>query len=296
MRREMWGWVLLTLFLAACSSTPRQPSPGSSASVPAPAQGPRTGGGYYQNDGPATPPVDLASIPDAQPRAEPLRPANARPYVVAGRRYEPMQRLQPFSQEGVGSWYGRQFHGQPTATGESYDMFAMSAAHPTLPLPSYARVTNLTNGRSVVVRVNDRGPFLHGRIIDLSYAAAWKLGYVDQGSTRLRVELVVPGQDLPAQPVLARPAPAPVPVPVASPASGGGPYYLQLGAFASRVNADAYRAELLARLDWLSHEISSQQIGDMYRLRIGPFAVEAEARSIGSRIGETLGTQPFLVQ
>ena len=105
-----------------------------------------------------------------------------------------MTSLQPFRQRGMASWYGKKYHGQKTSSGETYNMYAMSAAHPTLPIPSYARVTNVANGRSVVVRINDRGPFLHGRVIDLSYAAAHKLGYIQAGAAQVEVEAVIPGK------------------------------------------------------------------------------------------------------
>lgn len=301
MKRVQYALGLLVLLLAACSSTP-PPRPDAGA---APGPAPTRPGAYYQDDGPGTPPVDLASVPDAQPRLEPLRAANSRPYVVAGKRFTPMQRLEPFREEGIGSWYGRQFHGRPTATGERYDMYAMTAAHPTLPLPSYARVTHLGNGRSVVVRVNDRGPFLHGRIIDLSYAAAWKLGYVEQGSARLRVELIVPGSTEPA-PVLAA---APVPVPTSPPAAraatvpppvavapAAGNYYLQLGVFASRVNADALMKQIRDELGWLRHEVFQQPAGNAVRVRVGPFANADEAQGISARIGAALKLQPLLVR
>ena len=166
---------------------------GAGASVPAPAVPGATArrGGYYLDDGPGpNPPVDPASIPDAVPRAEPLLPRTMRPYSVFGQQYTPMTRLEPFRQRGVASWYGRRYHGQPTSSGERYDMYAMTAAHPTLPIPSYVRVTHTGNGRSVVVRVNDRGPFLHGRVIDLSYTAAARLGYVEAGSAEVDVELL----------------------------------------------------------------------------------------------------------
>jgi rare lipoprotein A len=129
-------------------------------------------------DGPgANPPPGLDRVPDAVPRIEPLRAGGAnKPYRVAGRSYTPMTGDGPFSETGLASWYGRKFHGRPTASGEPYDMYAMSAAHPTLPIPSYVRVRNPANGREVVLRINDRGPFVDGRIIDLSYTAALKLG------------------------------------------------------------------------------------------------------------------------
>ncbi len=151
---------MLTLaFLTACSTPPLAP----------------------QRDGPAAhTPTDLASVPDAVPRIEPLRVGGPnKPYDVLGRRYEPLTRDLPLSETGQASWYGRKFHGKPTASGEPYDMFAMTAAHKTMPIPSYARVRNPANGREVVVRINDRGPFVDGRVIDLSYTAALKLGVLN---------------------------------------------------------------------------------------------------------------------
>ena len=167
---------LLLVFAAGCSSTPDQRP-----------------GGYYKDDGPPGRVPDLASIPDAAPRHEPLHRWANRPYEALGKRYVPLTRVGPFQQRGAASWYGKRFHGNPTSSGEKYDMYKMSAAHPILPIPSYARVTNLANGRTVVVRVNDRGPFHAGRVIDLSYAAAYKLGYVAAGSARVLVEQLVPG-------------------------------------------------------------------------------------------------------
>jgi len=184
----------LALVLAACAGPQGgrgavTPS-GDTAGAPTTAPSARRGA-YYLDDGPgANPPVDLASIPDAVPQPEPLLPRAARPYSVFGRQYTPMTQIEPFRQRGIASWYGRRYHGQPTSSGERYDMYAMTAAHPTLPIPSYVKVTNVVNGRSVVVRVNDRGPFLQDRVIDLSYTAAAKLGYVEAGSAEVEVELV----------------------------------------------------------------------------------------------------------
>ena len=154
-------------------------------------------GAYYLDDGPGK--VDerrlarLMKAPDPVPVPEKLRARANRPYTVMGQRFVPMTERQPYRQQGVASWYGQRFHGKPTAIGETYDMYGMTAAHPTLPLPSYVRVRSLENGRSVVVRVNDRGPFLRGRLIDLSFLAASKLGYVKQGHARVEVELLDPG-------------------------------------------------------------------------------------------------------
>ena len=127
------------------------------------------------------------------PALEPLHRFANRPYTVFGQDFVPAISLRPYKESGIASWYGRKFHGQKTSIGETYDMYAMTAAHPTLPLPSYARVTNVTTGKTVVVRVNDRGPFLHDRIIDLSYAAAHRLGIAAQGSGEVEVEAIIPG-------------------------------------------------------------------------------------------------------
>jgi len=175
--------VVAVLLLPACSTSPQ-----------------KRGGGYYKDDGPGSvSSVELSKIPDAKPHAEPLRDRNNKPYTVNRKTYTPGTRVEPFRQSGIASWYGRRFHGRPTASGEKYNMYAMTAAHPTLPIPSYVRVTSLENGRSVVVRINDRGPFLHGRIIDLSYAAAGKLGYTSKGSARVEVEQIIPGSETPVR-------------------------------------------------------------------------------------------------
>ena len=161
--------------LAACSSAPRK-------------------GGYYKDDGPpANSPSNLSSIPDATPRVEALHRFANRPYEVFGKKYVPLVRVQAFRQRGLASWYGKRFHGQKTASGEPYDMYAMTAAHPTLPIPSYARVTHLASGRQVIVRINDRGPFHANRVIDLSYAAANRLGLIGAGGGEVEVQAIVPG-------------------------------------------------------------------------------------------------------
>jgi rare lipoprotein A len=147
--------------LAGCSSTPRV--------------------GDGTRDGPPTrPPADLHRVPDAVPRIEPLRAGGPnKPYEIGGRRYVPMTEDLPFRESGGASWYGVKFHGRPTSSGEPYDMYAMTAAHRTMPIPSYARVRNPANGREIVVRINDRGPFVDGRVIDLSYVAALRLGVLN---------------------------------------------------------------------------------------------------------------------
>ena len=149
-------------------------------------------GGYYKDDGPhERPPANLEQVADAVPRSEPLHKFANRPYEALGKRYVPMTSVQPFRQSGLASWYGKRYHGQKTSSGEAYDMYAMTAAHPTLPIPSYVRVTNVANRKSVVVRINDRGPFKSERVIDLSYVAAYKLGFIQAGQARVELEAIV---------------------------------------------------------------------------------------------------------
>lgn len=188
--------LLLIPVLAACGSVPVPPIERATPVAPA------KKGGYYKDDGPGDDiPTDLAAVPDAIPRIEPLHRFANNPYSALGRDFVPMRALTPYRATGIASWYGRRYHGQKTSSGEPYDMYGMTAAHPILPIPSYARVTNPANGRSVVVRINDRGPFHAGRLIDLSYAAAWKLGITGNGSGLVEVESLLPGQAPPADPL-----------------------------------------------------------------------------------------------
>jgi len=210
LRRQLGNYLQLALcavLLAACGSVPqapvepdakaggnaRRPASASASSRPAlPAAGSGRGG-YYLDDGPGDQvPDNLLATPDAEPRIEPYANRGNRPYVVFGKTYTPFLDDRPFRQRGRASWYGKKFHGQRTSSGEPYDMYTMSAAHPTLPIPSYARVTNVANGKQVIVRVNDRGPFHSERIMDLSYTAALKLGYLQHGSAELELERLLP--------------------------------------------------------------------------------------------------------
>ena len=279
------------LAVAGCGTFSRTESPPS----PAPAVPPPAKGAYYKDDGPgANAPVNLAAIPDAIPKAEPLNRFANRPYQALGRDYVPMTQHTPFRQGGIGSWYGRRYHGAKTSSGEVYDMYAMTAAHPTLPIPSYARVTNPANGRSVVVRVNDRGPFLADRIVDLSYVAAWKLGYVDAGSARVEVESILLGRPVPA--AVAAPVPAPVAaVPAATVAAEAKGIYLQLGAFSSQEGADSFRVRIYRDLAWLSDTIQIVPAGAFYRLHLGPYRSQDEARPVADRIQAELSLRPVIV-
>lgn len=202
MTRILIALFTCALFISGCSGTKRQ-----------------SGGGYYKDDGPGrSAPANIDIIPDAVPRIESHAPANRRPYVVFGKRYVPVSDERPFRQKGLASWYGRKFHGNKTANGETYDMYAMTAAHPTLPLPSYARVTHAKSGKSVIVRINDRGPFHSSRIIDLSYVAAAKLDLIDPGSGPVIVEAIT-NEDIRTKAYHRsdQPAPKAIPIPDAAP-------------------------------------------------------------------------------
>jgi rare lipoprotein A len=277
------------LCLAACASAPKPEAPAPSA--PSAASAPTRPGGYYKDDGPGeNPPSNLDAIPDAKPRLESLNRFANRPYSVFGVDYIPATNLRPYKERGVASWYGRKFHNQKTSTGEIYDMYAMTAAHPTLPLPSYARVTNLANGKSVIVRVNDRGPFHPGRIVDLSYAAAWRIGIAQKGSGEVEVESILPtgaptlavAQPLP--PVGAASAAAPTPV-----AQEPGGYVVQLGAFANNANAQAFVGRLSNQIAGLSVEAKVHEAGGLFRVIVGPYPTRDEASRTSDRLRVALG-------
>ena len=172
----------------------------------------------------------------------------------------------PYKRQGTASWYGRKFQGQRTWSGEFYDMYAMTAAHPTLPIPSYARVTNLQNGKSVVVRINDRGPFSSGRMMDLSFAAAYKLGFAESGIAAVEVQSIVPAA--PAARAHAAAAAESAGIPVSTETAG---IYLQLGAFSAHANAESFRDNIRKQLPWLKQQIRIQEGGKLFRLHLGPY-------------------------
>lgn len=217
------------------------------------------------------PPRNVDAIPDAVPRPEPRSArGNPRFYEVLGKRYYVLPSAEGYVERGVASWYGPEFHGKPTAMGERYDMYAMTAAHTTLPLPTYARVTNLRNGRSVVVRINDRGPFVHNRIIDLSYAAALKLDMVRDGTTLVEVRALTPG----SPDVLTRTAQTPPPE-----------LFVQAGAFADERNAQ----RLLERLKAAGFSNAfiwapPSRADRLFRVRVGPITEVAEFDRIVARL------------
>lgn len=299
--------VLFSLFLSGCGSSAIKPDvpktqPGSKPAEP-PKPTPSGGGGYYLDDGPGEISLaELERIPDAVPRAESARASNSRPYKALGQQYVPMKSYQPYKQRGVASWYGKRYHGNLTASGEPYDMYSMTAAHTTLPIPSYVRVTNPENGRSVVVRVNDRGPFLHNRLIDLSYAAAMKLGIVQKGSGVVDIEWIDTSQlaltTTPPTPTTAANTNVPVSQePNAAVVSG---VYVQVGAFKSQENADRVRENLQTRNlaiapDGKNVPIQSWYNAGTYRVRLGPYTNRSEADQAASKINQNLGTSAIVV-
>lgn len=267
--------LLLAALIAGCASSPRP--------------------GAGDRDGPqASTPAGLAEVPDAEPRVEPIRPGGPnRPYEVLGQSYSPITQDRAVRERGLASWYGRKFHGRRTASGEVYDMYAMTAAHPTLPVPSYARVTSVTSGRSVVVRINDRGPFHAERVIDLSYTAAYRLGFADAGSALVEVDAIVTGAGALAA-VQPAPAPAATQAPVLAEAQAKG-VYLQLGAFALRENAESFRARMMREFSWLSETIQVIAGESLFRLHLGPYRTPDEARAVADRIRAQVSLSPLLV-
>ncbi len=281
----------VTILLAGCASKPATKA----------ASGSSRPGAYYKDDGPAAAtPSDLDQIPDAAPRDEPLHRFANRPYNVFGVDYKPLTALSTLRQRGIASWYGRKFHGQKTAIGEVYDMFAMTAAHPTAPLPSFARVTHPRSGKTVIVRINDRGPFHAGRIVDLSYAAAHRLGIAQGGSGEVELELLVPpfasSASLASSATTAAPRrpepPAPAVLQEQAPLSppmqqGQREYFVQLGAFGNFANAQVFQQHMGTELSILPR---IQQVDSLYRVRLGPYATRDDAILARDRAQSVLST------
>ncbi len=307
--------MVVALLLSACSSAPRReyrraPSQSTPASTaPATALPP--------------PPTSADSIPDAVPRAEP-RSTHGNPsfYDVNGQRYQVLASAEGFVERGVASWYGPDFHGHNTSSGEPYDMYAMSAAHKTLPLPCYARITNLGNGRSIVVRINDRGPFVGNRIVDLSYTAALKLDVVRTGTALVELRVVGPAADGVAQPApvvagvapMPMPAPPPAPTPEPAPAQGSAPtpaptptptptpskevtstapaspaLYIQVGAYGDAANAQRVLRRLQGAGFSNAFSLSAESAGRrLQRIRVGPISTVEQFDALAARLA-TLG-------
>jgi rare lipoprotein A len=258
--------VAAALVLAGCAVTPKH---GPATKAPS----------YYSDDGPPeSVPSNLADVPDAVARDEPYHRYANRPYTVFGKTYTPVLNREPTRERGIASWYGRKFQGQKTASGEPYDMFAMTAAHPTLPIPSYAKVTNLKNGKSVVVRINDRGPFHSNRIIDLSYAAASRIGIAGPGSGTVEVERIF------------SPGAAAAAIETGMVVEDNRNLWLQLGAFSSRDSAETFRDKTARELSWNNEPLDVSAHDGLYRVRLGPYRNRAEAEAIAEKVRVTLGS------
>ena len=293
---------LMTLFLIGCGGhqntrivQPPAPPDKTQTQTSETATAP-SGGGYYLDDGPeANPPTNLDDIPDAVPKAETPNPHNSKPYVALGETYTPMTTVKQFKQNGVASWYGKRFHGKKTASGEPYDMYAMTAAHPTLPIPSYVKVTNPANNKSVIVRVNDRGPFKHDRIIDLSYAAAHKLRIIKKGSAYVEIEVVTPETNQAATSTentsdsfngTSLPEESPIIASNTEDTRSG--FFVQAGAFKYEPNANRLRQKIINLGITTRDNINKVYNSDLYRLRLGPFDSESIANQIADEIRKQL--------
>jgi rare lipoprotein A len=323
MSRQITILALATLLLAACGALPQRKgaTPGSAA----PTEN-KAAGGYLAGDGPgANIPVNLDAIADAVPKNEPLHRYANRPYKALDKTYTPLTVIGSFKERGIASWYGKKFNGERTSSGETYDMYAMTAAHPTLPLPSYARVTNLANQKSIIVRINDRGPFINDRIIDLSYTAAYKLGILGDGSAEVEVQSLNPNvsvNTIAASTVQSQPLESSVPVAlvtappvaasavvaaaVATPPDSTSPaiatlessdtsVYLQLGAFLSQQNAESFLAHMRTELGNTGKQFKLSTTKDgLVRVHIGPYANQSEARSSAESMESKLGFKPMV--
>lgn len=263
--------ILAALFIGSCASIPAEVT-----EQPARPDGGFPSDAWGGQDGPPDSyPVDIGAVPDAVPRTEP-RSARGNPpfYVVAGQRYLVLDTASGYMERGIASWYGTKFHGRETSSGEPYDMFQMTAAHKHLPLPTFARVTNLENGLSVVVRINDRGPFIANRLIDLSYAAAVRLDIVGAGTGLVEVRALPPGDT--GVPMVADSS-----IPVAS----NPDIFVQVGAFSSLENAERVATRLrlvnLYNVNLYTRENESPQL---WRVRIGPLNGVAEVDRVMERV------------
>jgi len=258
------------------------------------------------------------TVPDAEPRVEPIREGGPnKPYEVLGQSYTPVTADEPLVERGLASWYGRKFHGRRTASGETYNMYAMSAAHKTMPVPSYARITNPANGQEVIVRVNDRGPFTHDRVIDLSWAAAMKLGVQGGGKLvevrRLTNEEIRAGVKpaASANAVTAAPgataagpqpaAPLTAAAPTASmtaraPTEAAAGFWLQLGAFSRSAGALDFQRKVADELDWLSPLLTVFAEGGVHRLQAGPYRSREQAREAAERVRAALSLVPVVLE
>jgi len=275
------AWLILSS-VAACSTVPPSVPPHDSA--------------------PVNPP-DLSYLPDPVPRTEPLsKYGNKSPYEVLGKTYYVLPSPDNYKEYGNASWYGTKFHGQKTSSGELYDMYQLTAAHRSLPIPSYVRVTNLDNHRTAIVRVNDRGPFHSERLIDLSYAAAVKLGFADKGTARVVVELVdgtdqmvAKAEPTPSSVAAKAPSMALADVPPEPAVPEPGRIFLQAGAFRDAAGAERLRSDLSDIVDAGVH-VERLPHDQYYHVRIGPVARMSEATRLQELIVSASHPKPLIVR
>ncbi|MGH8719030.1 MAG: septal ring lytic transglycosylase RlpA family protein [Burkholderiales bacterium] len=283
--------MILSAMLAGCAGRdvrperppqpPQKPQSSAPTQEPAEPEAAPSSGGYYQDDGPhEQEPPNLSEVPDAEPKSERLHPYANRPYAVLGKSYTPDEQRQAYRQRGMASWYGKKFHGLRTSSGEVYDMYAMTAAHRTLAIPSYVRVTHVENQKSVVVRVNDRGPFHSDRIIDLSYTAAHKLGILNDGTSMVEVEAV--------DPELSK-------ILSARDEKNSKQVYLQLGAFKGRQQAESYLTRAKLQLAPVKQALEIFAIDGLFKVHVGPYKDKRAANAEAAKIGKLLKLKPLMI-
>ena len=286
---------ILISMLTGCASVPSF----KNESVTTPS---KKGGGYYLDDGPGDhPPENIDAIPDATPRVEPFNARANQPYIALDNKYTPMTSFYPYKERGIASWYGKRYHGKKTSIGEYYDMYSMTGAHTILPIPCYVRVTNTENGKSVIVRINDRGPFKKDRLIDLSFAAAYKLRLSDKGSGPVEVELIDPRQfnalkktpDVITEKIKEKEV---IPTQVKSEEnSTNEPLYIQAGAFKNEKNADLLLKQLIDMRLENTPPFKKQFSEDLFHVVIGPFNSKDEANNIADLIKSKIKISIFIV-
>lgn len=249
-------------------------------------------GGYYLDDGPGeNAPANIDSIPSATLKSEQPSIRANKPYMALGQQYIPMTSYAPYKKQGIASWYGKRYHGKKTSTGEIYDMYAMSAAHTVLPIPSYAKVTNPANGRSVIVRINDRGPFKHDRLIDLSYVAAYQLRLVDQGSGLVEVEAIDTSAGAMQKKMMQQATLPETMTPVIQSAKTESisiPYYVQVGAFKNEINGNILQKKIQGLGLVGNVGVANVYNNGIYRVRFGPYATKQEAENSATEIRSRL--------
>ena len=235
-------------------------------------------GAYYLDDGPEEViPENLSSIPNAIPKKEPLNKFSNRPYKVFGKTYYPMTSLKPYTATGYATWYGKKYHGNKTSIGEVYDMYKMTAAHKTLPLPCYVKVTNLKNDKTVIVRVNDRGPFVKDRIIDLSYAAANRLEIIEKGSELVKVELIDLDKKVKVSEINKQ-------------------IYIQAGLFSDEKNANNLIKKIKKLGTVKNKNIKKIKNEDQFQVLIGPFANNQKAKNKKDELSNNFFINGFIVK